>query len=139
MATGLPRMLASVPGPKAPVLRHGQVSNDLPHPSHALCDRERRAGTAHVSAYPAGMHNNGDYALLSPLWGQGTEGVVEGGFGVPIEPETVPLPVAGTELAGHQDHFFLRTAGDGWQQRLGHPDRGLCIDGHHLSARHAPA
>src|SRR2546429_1760567 len=138
MATDLPLMLTSVPGPKSPMLRHGQAGNHLPHPSHALCDREWRAGTTHVSAYPAGMHDNGDHAQLSPRWSQGTKGVVEGGFGVPIEPETVPPPVVGAELAGHQDNFFLSAAGDGWQQRLGHPDRSVCIDGHHLSARYAP-
>ena len=33
-------------------------------PVHALCNRERRAGAAHVSAYPAGMHDNGDHASL---------------------------------------------------------------------------
>src|SRR5262249_44558206 len=128
IATGLPRMLASVPGPKAPVLRRAQAGNHLAHPSHALCYREWRTCTAHVSAHPAGMHDNGDHTLLAPLRSQGTKGVIEGRFRVTIEPETAPPPIAGAELAGHQDDFFLGATEDGWQQRLGHLDRRLRVD-----------
>src|SRR5262245_30771611 len=85
------------------------------------------------------MHDDGDHALLAPLWSQGTQGVVEGRLGVSIEAETTPPPVAGAELTRHQDNFFLATAEDGWQQRLGNLDRGIRVDGHHLSPRHAPA
>src|SRR5215510_1224853 len=94
IAIGLPRMLASIPGPKAPMLRRGQAGNHLPHPSHAPGDRKRRAGAAHVGAHPPGMHDDGDHALLAPLWSQGTQGVVEGRLGVSVEPETSPPSVA---------------------------------------------
>src|SRR5215831_4018136 len=85
------------------------------------------------------MHDDGDHALLAPLWSQGTQGVVEGRLGVSIEPETAPPPVAGAELTRYQDDFFLGAADDGWQQRLSNLDRGIGVDGHHFSARHPPA